>query len=107
MTMTGPLGGAAELIHDTCDLSSAYKAETGVVLSIEGDFCPACGEAILNREQGNGYREWLGTHGILLKDMKKAGMSSGHTGFDGSREPRALPEVPIRLDISSCHEACR
>jgi HTH-type transcriptional regulator/antitoxin MqsA len=45
MTMQCPVCGAAELVHDTRDLSYTYKGET-TVLSTTGDFCPACGESI-------------------------------------------------------------
>jgi len=33
----------------------AYKGETTAVLAVTGDFCPACGEVILDRENGDRY----------------------------------------------------
>ena len=47
--MKCPICGKAELIHDTRDVSYTYKSEETTLPSIEGDFCPACGEIILDR----------------------------------------------------------
>ena len=58
--MKCPVCGAAELIHDTRDLSYTYKGETSLIPSVTGDFCPACGEVVLNREHGNRYSELVG-----------------------------------------------
>jgi len=60
MTMKCPVCGAAELIHDTRDLSYTYKGETSLIPSVTGDFCPACDEVVLNREHGNRYSELVG-----------------------------------------------
>jgi HTH-type transcriptional regulator/antitoxin MqsA len=49
--MKCPLCGAAELIHDTRDLPYTYKGETTVIAAVTGDFCPACGEAILDLDE--------------------------------------------------------
>lgn len=45
--MKCPVCGAAELIHDTRDLPYTYKGETTVILTVTGDFCPACAESVL------------------------------------------------------------
>lgn len=58
--MKCPCCGEAELIHDTRDLSYTYKGETSVIPSVTGEFCPACGEIVLNREHGNRYSELVG-----------------------------------------------
>lgn len=58
--MKCPCCGAAELIHDTRDLPYLYKGETTTIPAVTGDFCPACGEVILNREHGDRYSELLG-----------------------------------------------
>jgi HTH-type transcriptional regulator / antitoxin MqsA len=52
--------GAAELIHDTRDMSYTYKGEVTTIPAVTGEFCPACGEVILNREHGDRYSELLG-----------------------------------------------
>jgi len=52
--------GAAELIHDTRDMPYTYKGENTTIPAVTGDFCPACGEVVLNREQGDRYSEMVG-----------------------------------------------
>ena len=44
--MKCPICGAAELIHDTRDLSYTYKGETTIISAVTADFCPACDESI-------------------------------------------------------------
>ena len=46
MTMTCPVCGAAQLIHDTRDLPYTYKGETTTIPAVTADFCPACDESI-------------------------------------------------------------
>jgi HTH-type transcriptional regulator / antitoxin MqsA len=47
--MKCPVCGAAELVHDTRNIPFSYKGETAI-LKTTGDFCPACGESIHDRE---------------------------------------------------------
>ena len=58
--MKCPCCGAAELIHDTRDMPYVYKGESTTIPTVTGDFCPACGEVVLNREHGDRYSELLG-----------------------------------------------
>ena len=58
--MKCPVCGAAELIHDTRDLPYTYKGETTTIPAVEGDFCPACTEVVLDREHGDRYSESMG-----------------------------------------------
>ncbi|MBS0466155.1 MAG: type II toxin-antitoxin system MqsA family antitoxin [Proteobacteria bacterium] len=58
--MKCPCCGAAELIHDTRDLPYTYKGEATIIPTVTGDFCPACGETVLDREQGDRYSELIG-----------------------------------------------
>ncbi len=46
--MRCPICAEAELVHDTRDITYTYKGESTVIPGITGDFCPACGEAILD-----------------------------------------------------------
>ena len=46
--MKCPACGAAELVHDTRDVPYTYKGESTIIPAVTGDFCPACGEAILD-----------------------------------------------------------
>lgn len=58
--MKCPNCGAAELIHDTRDIPYTYKGETTTIAAVTGDFCPACGEVVLNREHGDRYGALVG-----------------------------------------------
>lgn len=58
--MKCPICGAAEMIHDTRDVPYIYKGETTIIPAVTGDFCPACGEVLLEREHGDRYSELVG-----------------------------------------------
>ena len=58
--MKCPSCGAAKLIHDTRDLPFVYKGESTSIPAVTGDFCPACSEAMLDRENGDRYSELTG-----------------------------------------------
>jgi len=47
--MKCPGCGTAELLHDTREIPYTYKGET-TILRTTGDFCPACGESIHDKE---------------------------------------------------------
>ena len=46
--MKCPVCGAAALVADTRDLPYAYKGESTVLPAVTGEFCPACGERVLD-----------------------------------------------------------
>lgn len=46
--MKCPICAKAELVHDTRDMPYTYKGESTILPDVTGDFCPACGEAILD-----------------------------------------------------------
>ena len=46
--MKCPACGAAHLITDTRDLPYTYKGESIVISAVAGEFCPACGESVLD-----------------------------------------------------------
>ncbi|MDO8905218.1 type II toxin-antitoxin system MqsA family antitoxin [Hydrogenophaga sp.] len=48
--MKCPACGAAKLVHDTRDMPYTYKGETTAIPGVTGDYCPACGEAVLDSE---------------------------------------------------------
>lgn len=58
--MKCPVCGAAELIRDTRDLRYTYKGESTTIPGVTGDFCPACDEVILDKDQGNRYSDLVG-----------------------------------------------
>jgi HTH-type transcriptional regulator/antitoxin MqsA len=45
--MKCPSCGGAKLVHDTRDMPYTYKGETTAIPAVAGDYCPACGEAVL------------------------------------------------------------
>jgi len=48
MTMKCPICAEADLVHDTRDIPYTYKGESTIIPGVTGDFCPACGESILD-----------------------------------------------------------
>ena len=50
--MKCPACGAAELVHDTRDVPYTYKGESTVIRGVIGDFCPACGEVVMEMNEG-------------------------------------------------------
>ncbi|PWB62075.1 MAG: antitoxin [Betaproteobacteria bacterium] len=46
--MKCPNCGAAKLEHGVRDIPYTYKGETTRIPRVEGDYCPACGEAVLD-----------------------------------------------------------
>lgn len=48
MKIKCPACGTADLVRDTRDLPYTCKGETATIPAVTGDFCPACGEAVLN-----------------------------------------------------------
>ena len=58
--MKCPSCGAAKLIHDTRDILYVYKGEATTLPAVTGDYCPVCGEVVLNREHGDRYSQLLG-----------------------------------------------
>ena len=43
--------GGAELVRDTRDVKYTYKGESTVLPSVAGEFCPACGESVHDKEE--------------------------------------------------------
>ena len=49
--MKCPSCGAAELVHDARDTPYTYKGQTTIIPAVEGDYCPACDESILDMDE--------------------------------------------------------
>jgi len=49
--MKCPVCGGAELVPDTRDITYTYKGESTTIPGVSGEFCPACGEAVLERKE--------------------------------------------------------
>ena len=59
-----------ELVHATSDVSYTYKGESTVIPAVIGDFCPACGEAILD------VAESTRISGVMLEFNKQVNASA-------------------------------
>ena len=46
--MQCPMCAKAELVEDTRDLAYTYKGESTTIPGVTGEFCPTCGEVILD-----------------------------------------------------------
>ncbi|MBN3265779.1 type II TA system antitoxin MqsA family protein [Pectobacterium brasiliense] len=55
--MKCPECGGAELVHDTKDVPYSWRGKKTMLRSVTGLYCPACGEAVLNKEEEAAYRE--------------------------------------------------
>ena len=53
--MKCPACGGAELASETRDLRYTYKGETTTIVAVRGDFCPTCGEVVLERGNADRY----------------------------------------------------
>lgn len=49
--MKCPACGSAELVAATRSLSHTYRGETTRLRGVRGEFCPACGEAVLDADE--------------------------------------------------------
>ena len=73
--MKCPSCAAAELVHDTRDLPYTNKGESAIIPAVAGDFCPACGEAVL--EMGESVR----TSALMLAFNKQVNAAIVDPGF--------------------------
>ena len=73
--MKCPTCAAAKLVHDTRDMPYVYKGESTVIPAVTGDYCPACGEAVLDRVES------LRTSAAMLAFNKQVNASIVDPGF--------------------------
>jgi len=59
VNMKCPTCAAAELIHDTRDITYIYKGESTLITAVSGDFCPACDESILDAAESKRTMELM------------------------------------------------
>ncbi|MDO9452928.1 MAG: type II toxin-antitoxin system MqsA family antitoxin [Stagnimonas sp.] len=57
--MKCPSCAAAELVNDTRDMPYTYKGESTVIPAVAGQFCPACGEAVLEMAESQRTSTWM------------------------------------------------
>lgn len=91
--MKCPVCGAAELIHDTRNLPYTYKGETTIIPSVTADFCPACGEVILNREHGDRYSE------LLRQFQRQVNAAYVDPGFITS-ESKSVSDLSVEIPLT-------
>ena len=95
--MKCPVSGAAELIHDTRDMPYVYKGETTTIPAVTGDFCPACGEVILNHEHGDRYSELLGQ---FQRQVNAAMVDPGFITSGSNSVSDLSVEIPLTVFIA-------
>jgi HTH-type transcriptional regulator / antitoxin MqsA len=49
--MKSPACGVAELVRDTRDTPYTCKGESTTLSAANGEYCPACGEAVLDAKE--------------------------------------------------------
>jgi HTH-type transcriptional regulator/antitoxin MqsA len=87
MNMKCPICAEAELVHDTRDMPYVYKGEETTIPSVIGDFCPACGEAVLDAVES------ARTSSLMLEFNKQVNASIVDPGFIASvRKKLALDQ---------------
>jgi len=85
--MKCPSCAVAELVHDTRDMPYTYKNESTVIPAVTGDFCPACGEAVLD------VAESMRTSAAMLEFNKQVNASIVNPSFIASvRKKLALDQ---------------
>ena len=73
--MKCPLCAEAELVRDTRDIAYTYKGEITTIPGVTGDFCPACGESILDTTES------ARTSAMMLDFNKQVNASIVDPGF--------------------------
>ncbi len=85
--MKCPSCAGAELVRDTRDLSYTYKGESTLIPGVTGDFCPSCGEMILD------VAESVRTSAVMLDFNKQVNASIVDPSFIASvRKKLALDQ---------------
>lgn len=73
--MKCPSCGAAKLVRDSRDMPYTYKGETTRIPGVTADYCPACGEAVLD------LAESLRTGEIMVEFNKQVNAALVDPGF--------------------------
>nr|WP_315240834.1 type II toxin-antitoxin system MqsA family antitoxin [uncultured Albidiferax sp.] len=77
--MKCPCCGAAHLIPHTRDVPYVYKGQSTLIPAVAGDFCPACGEAVLASVDGDRYTKAIGQFRRKVDAAKLANTGGGFT----------------------------
>ncbi len=76
--MKCPVCGGADLVRDTREMPYIYKGESTIISAVTGDYCPACGEAVLD------MRESVRTSALMLEFNKQVNASIVDPAFIAS-----------------------
>ncbi len=75
--MKCPSCAATDLVHDTRDIPYTHKGETTFISDVTGDYCPVCGEAVLDLAESSRisavmaeFRMQAMSMGFILKTIK-------------------------------------
>jgi HTH-type transcriptional regulator / antitoxin MqsA len=85
MNMKCPACGAAELVHDTRDITHTYKGEVTALHSVTAQFCPACGESVLSAQESRRASQ-------LMRDFRQQVNAS-------MVDPQFVAKVRKKLDL--------
>lgn len=58
--MKCPVCGEGVLVRDTRNIPYSYKGESTAIPAVKGDFCPACGESVLDAAESRRVNKWMG-----------------------------------------------
>lgn len=85
--MKCPICAKANLVRDARDMPYAYKGETTMIPAVQGDYCPACGEVVLDANES------ARTSALMLEFNKQVNASIVDPGFIASvRKKLALDQ---------------
>jgi HTH-type transcriptional regulator/antitoxin MqsA len=88
--MRCPMCGEAELVQDTRDLPYTYKGESTVIPAVTGEFCPACGEVILDAQES-------ARNSAMMLDQREAAEIFGGGVNAFSRYENGKTKPPLAL----------
>ncbi|TNC99830.1 MAG: hypothetical protein FD121_56 [Gallionellaceae bacterium] len=85
--MKCPTCSKANLVRDARDMPYAYKGESTMIPAVQGDYCPACGEVVLDANESTR------TSALMLEFNKQVNASIVDPGFIASvRKKLALDQ---------------
>jgi len=79
----------AELMHDTRELPHTYKGQSTAIAAVTGDYCPTCGENVLDSAQASRVST------AMLEFNKQVDASEVRRL---SRQPRTVGALAFQVD---------
>jgi HTH-type transcriptional regulator/antitoxin MqsA len=73
--MICPNCGFAELVHDVRTIPFTYKGETTSIPAVGADFCPSCGEAVIDRDESERFSAAIGE---FIQQVKAAAVDPAY-----------------------------